>query len=90
MWRTMRAERSDAILVAPEGGSLGAAARWRPVVRTLLGAVRKHVSATGSCSWTCGCSIRSRCMDSARWWWLKCRHVPRALAETQGPVGPTL
>lgn len=54
VWRDMRTERADALLLAPEAGTLSLAARWRPVVRTLLSALRKQQQDLGHAQVICG------------------------------------
>ena len=42
LWREVRAERADALLLQPEGRALGVAGRWDPVFRSVLGALRRQ------------------------------------------------
>jgi kinesin family protein 4/21/27 len=43
VWHDMRAERADALLLAPNARALAPASRWRPILRALLSALRKHL-----------------------------------------------
>eukprot|EP00798_Chlamydomonas_sp_ICE-L_P007937 gene7937-1151_t len=42
VWLSMRAERSDALLLNPEGQALSIAGRWRPTMRTLLAVMKRQ------------------------------------------------
>ena len=44
LWREVRAERADALLLQPEGASPGMAGRWRLVLRALVGALRQRAA----------------------------------------------
>ena len=41
MWRQLRAERADQLMTVPEGGSVGPARRWRPVLQALIGIIKR-------------------------------------------------
>ena len=42
LWREVRSERADALLLQPEGRALGTAGRWSPVMRSVLGVLRRQ------------------------------------------------
>ena len=59
LWREVRSERADVLLLQPEGAVLGAAGRWRPVLRAVLAAMRKQAAA-GDDEWARADQLESR------------------------------
>lgn len=46
IWRVLRNERSDVLLIQPEGQALTPSSRWKPMLRTLITSLKRHVQDT--------------------------------------------